>query len=143
MIKYETLKDLSNQQRVMDAFAKQYGYQYTDLPEFHEMDYAIQKTMSYKMVKFARVEGLVEVKCRTISFKKYPTFMVHLKKVNYALNCGVPAILLVGWTDAIGFIKFKERHFVTLGGRRDRDNKYDYDLMAHYPTDKFEMVWTK
>lgn len=143
MAKYETLKDLANQQKVMEIFTKTYGYEYVDLPQFSEMDYGIQKSFRYKGFKYSRIEGLVEVKCRSISFNRYPTFMLHLNKVQYALNCGVPTILLVSWIDAIGFIKFKEKHFVTMGGRRDRNNQYDYDLMAHYPTEKFDLIWTK
>ena len=137
MPKYETKKDRANQARAMEAFAKIYRYEFVDLPQYHEMDFAIVERQRVDRHTFPLIKALVEVKCRTFSINKYPTMMVDIRKANYALNCGLPTILLTSWTDALAFIKFKSERFYTMGGRRDRDDPYDYDIMCHYKIKDF------
>jgi hypothetical protein len=69
--------------------------------------------------------------------------MVNVGKVLYArqwVDNGIKVVLLVGWTDAVGHISLTADSFAALGGRNDRGDPNDEDVMMHFPIEDFTMI---
>lgn len=133
---YESDKDRANEQRIMDAIAEAHGMHFVKLP------------MKYTLDALAFVEGdakcFFEFKSRENSVQKFPTAMVNLGKVIAASNLsratGLKCWLCVEWTDQVGVIDFASPIEIGVGGRTDRGDPNDIDLMAHYPISGFRML---
>jgi hypothetical protein len=86
----------------------------------------------------------VEIKGRDNEMRKYPTFMISMKKVKAGAALQkitkVPAYFGIGWVDAIGLIRVDSSHKIDLGGRVDRGDPDDIEGCAYYPIDNFEVV---
>lgn len=133
---YETQTDLDNESRVMQAIAEKYGLQLLKCPERYRMDAVF--------LRDGAIHCLVEFKRRRIASTDYPTFIMSLSKAMAASEIrdqtGIPVFLVVEWTDMIGRIDVRAYTKVTVGGRKDRNDPNDYDLVAHYYTRDFERL---
>jgi hypothetical protein len=95
------------------------------------------------LVKNGSAKVVVEVKTRRNERLKYPTYMLSYDK--YKALCGwgtigfVP-ILLVQWTDDLGYVKLPIEHVVSTGGRYDRGDPKDIETVALIDTNKFKLL---
>ena len=140
---YETNADLERQERIIKAFCKKFGYDYAPFPAKHEIDYGILKPQLVNGHWYKVLVGMAEIKTRTFHHKKYPTMMVNIGKVLYAkrfVDIGVKVVLIVGWTDAVGYISLTADSFAAYGGRYDRGDPNDEDVMIHFPIEEFTMI---
>ena len=87
------------------------------------------------------------MKCRTNPKDKYPTYMLSLDKwlagMNMHLFGGLPFVLVVQWSDCIGFLKCVNaiKHItIDMGGRKDRNDSQDIEPVVYIPTNLFKVV---
>lgn len=83
---------------------------------------------------------LVEVRTRTCKSTQHATWHIGKKKVlnvkRYADQRGLPAIILISWSDRQGIIdvnKILQFGTVTVSGRKDRGDKFDWEEMLNVP----------
>lgn len=135
---YETNKDLMREEAVINEFCEIHKLQKQKLPFTQKIDFACSK--KNKIVVF------VEVKCRVFNMAKYETMFINLDKVQAARQLtnltGVKTMLLVCWSDVMGYIDFESDFEVQLGGRTDRKDVLDFGVVAHFPIDKFKIIGT-
>lgn len=133
---YETAGDRSAQERVAQALRAALQCDLDPTPPLSPVDYIARRS--------GALCGLVEVKVRRTPMRAYPTYMIALSKLaamqSLAMVAGVPAILAVGWSDAIGWVKPEGITDVTGGGRQDRGDRRDQELVAHIPIEKFRVI---
>lgn len=133
---YETKDDLIRETKVIDAFCKHYKLEKQKLPMTQQIDYAL--CIDKKIVGFA------EVKCRVFKHDQYKSMFVGFNKVQKAKELfdltRKRVLLLVCWSDVYGHIDFAEDFDIALGGRKDRGDKNDFGLIAHYPIDSFTIL---
>lgn len=136
MTKYETQGDLDNEARVMQALAQKYNLQLVKCPERYRMDAVF--------IKGKKIHAFVEFKRRSCRSDRWPTMFVSLSKAMWAEELrritGIPVQLVVEWEDRIGAIDMRCHCDVTVGGRSDRNDPNDYDLVAHYKIDGFKTL---
>jgi len=135
---YETKADLKRESAVIDEFCDIHKLEKQKLPFTQKIDFALYKKK--------RIVVFVEVKCRVFNMNKYQTMFVSLDKVQAAKNLSaltsVKTLLLVCWSDVMGYIDFNSDFDVQLGGRTDRKDVLDFGVVAHYPISKFKLIGT-
>jgi len=98
---FETQSDLKNEQEIVEILSKHWGFDFHKLDRRYQADFMATKDDELKL--------WVEVKCRNMPKDKYPSIILELDKANVmwelSANTGVPAIFVVRFTDAIGWIK--------------------------------------
>lgn len=115
-----------------------FGVVLRQMARFYPLDFAAVDPVSN------RVLSLCELKTRTTPSARYPTFFLSAKKVeaarSYRAALGLPVTLFVQWADRVGELRVDEivPAFFTVGGREDRGDAADVELMAHWPVDQFE-----
>ena len=89
----------------------------------------------------------VEVKIRTTPMNAYKTYLVSSAKMEnlQASAAGHKAALLVRWTDAMAVYYVQPEGVpadvrVEMGGRRDRGQTNDIELVWHIPIYKFKRI---
>lgn len=94
-----------------------------------------------------RMVGVVEVKTRTCESNTYSTYHISKKKLlglqDLADREGIKAGLLVQWKDRTGFIsigRFLNNASFKVGGRYDRGDKADVEVMADVDIKHFTML---
>tara|TARA_Y100000310_G_C20420593_1_gene686500 strand:+ start:125 stop:565 length:441 start_codon:yes stop_codon:yes gene_type:complete len=103
---YETKEDQDNERFAMDLFMAKASIPGVAIPcpEFYEVDYMIAASENTG----SPVTALAEVKCRNNTSLEYPSYMISLHKAlalyRWGKACGVPAYLVVRWTDSIGYL---------------------------------------
>jgi len=109
------------------------------LGKFYPVDFALEKDR--------RIVFWAEVKCRTCSSRDFLDFAVSAAKIaalrSLQETTGIPAVLIVGWTDCLGILTFPcAGHFCDVSGRTDRDGKFANDIepMIHFPIQAFRRV---
>lgn len=84
------------------------------------------------------------MKCRVYKHDQYKSVFISLNKVQKAKELydltNKRVVLLVCWSDVYGYIDFAEDFDLALGGRKDRNDKNDFGLVAHYPIDNFKIL---
>ena len=143
---YETPEDKRKERIIAEIFCKHMGFDYTEASARARHDFAIVKQGQYEKRRMLQVIGLAEVKIRTCSIDAYPTFMIDADKKIYMLERAskyVVPYLVVCWTDAIGWIDFREKNFLSIGGRSDRNDPNDDKLVVHYPISRFSLLVDK
>lgn len=143
---YETEQDREKERVIAEIFCKHMGFDYGFPPVRARYDFHIQRNGTYKGKVINTVLGMAEVKVRTCSIDTYPTFMIDAEKMIYMRQFGsehITPYLVVCWTDAIGWIDFREKCFLSTGGRYDRDDPNDDKLVVHYPIDRFNLLVDK
>lgn len=90
--------------------------------------------------------ALAEFKCRTCTREQYEDYIVSAGKVLMARQLSemlsVPVMLIVQWTNAVGWIdigKTSSRQ-CTWGGRTDRKDSQDSELLIHLPIIEFGLL---
>lgn len=135
-MKYETQENLDNESRVMNAIAEKYGLELHKCPERYRMDAVFSKD--------GQMMFFVEFKCRKGKSNDYRAYVVSLSKAMAAealkKATGLPVYLVVEWDDMIGKIPMQNFRAVNVGGRTDRGDPNDFDLVAHYFVQDFETL---
>jgi len=80
--------------------------------------------------------GAVEIKCRQCKVMAFPTFFISESKVKALQTTrdllGVQSFIVVRWTNVIGWFDIDNVAFTRMGGREDRGDENDIEMMCHY-----------
>jgi len=135
--RYETAEDRRRERGVFDAIASAYNCQYQLAEDLAPFDGALHDSDG-------DVKALVEIKTRTNAHDKYPTYMLSATKCRnlfgIAQSYGVPALLLVCFTDGVYATKLKAEYSTGVGGRYDRNDAYDVEQCVYIPIEQFKIV---
>lgn len=138
--RYETEADRQREATVGQRFAAAFNdLTMEKLPHGHDADFLATD----KNGKTA----LVEVKTRTCTSTTYPTYHVSKDKLSRLLRNaekgGHDALLLVQWRDRLGYISVKTylaNATFKEGGRWDRGDKHDVEVMADIAIRHFKFI---
>ena len=136
--KYETSEDLSKEALAIQKFIARFGgaVEFAKLP--------IQYKMDFCLIDDETVCTFVEVKCRTNKKTAYSTYIISRSKIVVAKaynDIGIKCILLVQWTDEMGWVDLSNNEWpVKIGGRKDRGDWQDIEPVAHIPISEFNIV---
>ena len=106
----------------------------------------VKSAWDYFAVKNRDVLALVEIKCRRNAHDKYPTYMISTEKIHRCLSrswfTGIPFWLIVAFTDQTMLWIANDGSDVghTLGGRWDRGDQQDIELVTHIPMEQFTAI---
>jgi hypothetical protein len=134
--RYETVEDVANERAVVGVFASLFpGAEATRLSdEGHAFTV---------LAKNGRPRIAVEIKTRRNSSYQYPTFMISKRKYDAlcALNAkGLRTGMLVQWTDRLGYVSVPVEHRTKMGGRYDRGDSKDIEVVVLIDVDKFQTI---
>lgn len=133
---YERQGDREAERTVADAIRRSWRCSLEPTPTLAPVDFLARRD--------GKLVGLIEVKVRKNKIGAYQTYMIAASKLTTMLQLenmmGVPAILAVGWSDAIGWASPRSVADLTVGGRSDRNDRRDQELVAHIPTEKFRLI---
>ena len=140
---YETKADLALEVGAIDEFCQKHSYDYRKLPIQYRLDYAIFKKNERQMC------GMIEVKCRKISWSKYNTLILSLQKVMHMKSYsdfGIRSGILLRNLDGLWLWKFNHNiDRIEWGGRykggpsKPRDDQ-DAEPVVHVPKESFIQV---
>lgn len=88
----------------------------------------------------------VELKHRNNSSTKYSTLIIDKKKlvagIEHSKLTGWPFFVVVHWSDGVFMAQVTEttRYFVDCGGRTDRRDPNDIDVVAYLPVREFRRI---
>ncbi len=134
MPRYEQPEDLAREDAVAEYLAEKMGCQQKKLGP-HDIDREL--TLGGQVFSYA------EVRTRTNEYRRYPTYIVDWDKLVKGLvkakPLGVPFLLVVGFTDGVygWMVDGIEELDVRPGGRSDRGDPNDQDMVAHIPMRRF------
>ena len=133
---YETPDDTANEKAVADTVARVWGGVAVSNGQKHSVDFLFNA--------FNGTRAWLEVKCRNNEYGKYPTLAISLHKMMmgtfYAMQTGLPFYLIVRYTDGIWgcLVSNLSQYFIEIGGgRKDRGDRQDTELMLHISTKDF------
>jgi len=133
---YESSADLAHESAIAAEIETRWGCQLTKLPRSYGADFVAVRN---------GVVAVIEVKRRKISINTYSTIMLSLHKVaamrQWASMCKVEPIFVIQYDDALAYINVAEDpDRVDLGGRRDRGDDQDIEIVYHYSTDRLRII---
>lgn len=132
---YETTDDLRREEKVIGLIAPLYSATYEKLPRSYGMDYAL--------IRDGSIERLAEVKCRSTPHDRYDTYMISASKIRAAKawnGLGFQTWLYVQFTDGIFGVSLSTYFEFKMGGRADRNDPADREIMAHIPFDRMDLI---
>jgi hypothetical protein len=136
---YETANDLQNEQEIISFFTQHFNKDLNavKIPKQYKIDYCLM--IDDKITAFA------EVKKRTCEKNMYETYMLSLAKylesIKIKKDLSLETILVVKWTDAVGYIELGRRTWpIGFGGRVDRGDWQDKEPMVFIPISEFGVV---
>ena len=140
---YESANDRRRQDDAIRALALATASEAVATPRLAGWDYEMQRN--------GKCMALVEVKCRTCRSDTYPTYMLALHKAHRLRQASsdrnVRGVLLVAWTDRIGWLRLDgmdvKSWIVTIGGRTDRSDPADVEMVVEFPIHQFSTLVTK
>ena len=137
---YETKKDLSNEVAVVERIVNA-------LPEFEFQKISVEPhsyACDYRVFKGGRYVANAEIKCRTVRHDCYDTYLLSTKKVLHGSDHGMKLMLVVQWTDRLGYLEITETDMPSftcvIGGRRDRNNPNDIESVFLIPISRFTFL---
>ena len=132
---YETSKDLTNELR---AIKRVIGDR--EIYKLHP-----KYGTDFCVLRDGAITAWVEVKCRTFPSTKFDTTMIDASKMTKGLmlasKTGKPFILVIEWTDKVGYLAIKtlENLELKLGGRMDRNDPFDIEPYYYIPVTWFKL----
>ena len=93
-----------------------------------------------------RLVALVEIKVRTCPSTRFSTYMISSQKVRSleeaADQAGCCGVIVVAWTDRVGWIRVNEMAGLTTfkGGRWDRGDPLDVEEVVYVEVSRFRML---
>lgn len=99
----------------------------------------------YSFLRDSMLVALGEYKKRKNIKYQYPTYMLAATKFTNACTMartlGVACILIVEWTDQIGYVRLDKIEFDTgIGGRLDRDDPQDIEPVIYIDVNAFANI---
>lgn len=131
---YETDADLTREKAVIEKVKAAWGCCAVKRPMVRGHNAPLDYTLTW-----GRKERVVEVKTRTCPSTKHDTYQISTKKVRKALKHR-NSILVVQFTDTIKWCYFNEPHDEREGGRYDRGDPCDIEMMAIYQMAAFHSL---
>tara|TARA_E500000318_G_scaffold29320_2_gene29281 strand:- start:3504 stop:3941 length:438 start_codon:yes stop_codon:yes gene_type:complete len=133
---YENANDLRSEKNLISHVSDCWNVVSYKLPMSYKIDYA--------MYRDDILIGFAEVKCRTHKFGTFPTYIISLAKVmearRLARETDTKSILIVSWTDKIGYLDFLFHHQIRHGGRADRNDWQDQEPVCHFDLKHFKGI---
>mgnify|MGYP000935890128 CR=1 FL=1 len=133
---YESGRNSEAERRLAISVASIGSYGALKMPKLSALDWLFFRGSDYRFC---------EIKCRSNPVRLYPTLMVSKEKmergriVSEALK--IPARLVIGWIDFVGWIPIDEKpESIGEGGRVDRGDSMDIELCAFYRIDQFREI---
>lgn len=136
---YETPDDKIREEAVIKEICNVWHCEARALEKNSYMDFEI-------VTKDGVVRAICELKCRSNTHDKYPTYMISKMKIErgrmMAKEREVPAILFVHFEDDIMFLDMSEvPDHTSIGGRSDRNDPLDTELVNHYRIDQLTTIY--
>lgn len=130
---YEKQNDRVNQFDVAKSYLKK-GYEIEEMPPFFGFD------VGFSMNK--ELKAVAEIKCRTHRHGTFPTYMISAEKYNklcvFSQYSKIVTLLIVRWScGTIGHVSLPTDASFFIGGRTDRNDPKDKEIVAHIPIHKF------
>ena len=134
---YETKEDKRREKTVADKLAKAWDCKMYAMPEHHWFDYCA--------IQSGRVVAYVEIKTRTNSHAKYPTYMISSRKITNGLNSAallkIKFLLVVQFTDALMFADVGNSVFnLNIGGTTKRNDEQDIEIVCQINMESFKAI---
>lgn len=133
---YENSATLADEQAVIRLVSERWRCSFHKLGRDWRADYLLCKDGLGKAV--------VEVKCRTNERLRYPTYAISARKIESMLtqaqHLKLDPLLIVRWTDVIGWHRIEGGYDIKIGGRRDRGDGADIEPMCHIPVGDFRLI---
>jgi hypothetical protein len=133
---YETPDNLRAEANLAAFIAERWQCQPQKLWQLSQIDYAL--------LREKKLTALAEMKCRMNPKNAYDTYMLSLDKIMAGLRLqevtDLPVFLVVRWTDATGYLRICKPKFVGIGGRKDRNDRLDTELVGHFDTRSFIII---
>lgn len=133
---YENGETLAAEEATIRKAAKVWRCEYRKLPRQYRVDWA--------MVRAGKIAAWVECKFRRNESTRYPTLFLSLGKVMAGLELsrmtGLPFILLVEWTDMVGYLKVQGIGPLRFGGRTDRGDWQDTEPLVDFSIGDFREI---
>lgn len=131
---YENAESLANERRVMNSVTRRFGI----------VGHKMNGRVDFVLTRNGEGWGWAEVKCRWNASTDYPTYMIDLSKIDALRTISQftesHARIIVRWDDCLGVADAKTVKYMTVkGGRTDRGDKNDIDVVALIPLEHFKM----
>lgn len=142
---YENAKDLRSEKNLISHVSDCWNVVSCKLPMSYKIDYAMYRMDTGTSASASEnLVGFAEVKCRTHKFGTFPTYIISLAKVmearRLAIETDTKSLLIVSWTDKIGFLDFFSHHQIRHGGRADRNDWQDQEPVCHFDLKHFKGI---
>jgi hypothetical protein len=129
---YETQDNLDAEKKLVGILEGEWHCKMRKLSRKAQIDYAIFRK--------GELVGFAEIKCRTNRKDAYKTYMLSLDKISAALRLNaitaLPVLLVVSWSDTTGCMRIVKPDEVNIGGRVDRNDPQDIELVGYYDITK-------
>ena len=135
---YETEEDLEIERAILQEVCNQWKCEGQKLPISYHLDYAL--------LRDDKIVALIEIKNRNIPSDQYETAIIPVtKRVSgnkLGNELGVPAMLVLRYQDDIKFVGFSEEpDYSAIGGREDRGDWQDKEIVCHYARERFKSIY--
>ena len=134
---YETKADRANESGVFDTLSIKYKCTVETCPTLSAVD-------GYLLYESGKRAVVVEIKTRRNAHDRYPTYMLsaakHENLLCIARQDGIPALLVVRFTDGLYATKIKSEYPTAAGGRYDRGNPNDMETCVYIPIQEFRAI---
>ena len=129
---YETEKDRQAEREIARRFGQTFRYQVSKRGKYDHFD--------FDALVGSEVVGHFECKRRYNPMNRYNDFAISMIKVEAARAKTKPCAIVVQWDDCIGWVRPEQIAYTKMGGRSDRGDPADQELMAHFRFDDFKMI---
>ena len=132
---YEQESDRTNEYKVASLYGKK-GYTFEMTPKFFGFDVAYLEN--------GIIKAIAEIKCRSHEYGKFPTFFISSEKLNKLhsihTSTGLPTLIIVKWgCGTVGHVMLPLEVTLTIGGRTDRNDAKDIEMLVNIPISKFTL----
>lgn len=135
---YETAADRKNEVEILDRVAEAWAFEPKKLSIGERLDYA--------GLRGGLICLWLEIKRRNVKRFAYPTLAISNEKISAGLETreksGLPFYLVIGWDDGLYYLRVTTDRIskIEIGGRRDRGDPKDLEMMAHFDVRLFREV---
>lgn len=138
-MKFETPAHRSLEEQCIRHYLRTLGEGYEAIPT------ATYACVDWLVYDERGLREIVEIKCRSHSYGRFPDVLLEPKKREHALTVGrllkTSVKLIVGWMDVIGITDLTDADYsIAPGGRMDRGAANDHGNKAHLPIDQFRIL---
>jgi len=137
-VKFETQEDRLREIDVVIALESEWPVRLVRCPDLSNLD--------YMMYVGQKLDGWIEIKCRTSAIDDYPTLMLSSMKAQHIADAKPRGFLVVAWRDTIGWcgpeVVEKARLGTRIGGRPPRLGAvHDIESVIDIPIQEFTSLW--